>query len=574
MRHRTTPTTKKTNARDLDQILDLYWGGSERRITGLTLRILTVNALALVILVVGVLYLGQSQKNLIETKLETFQAESELIANAIVAGAAEPAGGFAAAAPHLNRDIAAGMIHSISNSANKRIRLFDGDGALIADSYRPDGLDAPIRIVDLEPPNRMLYSIELLKKLTSFIISFSPDQRILPRYPDIDMTDASQSSDTRMAMNGRISLSAWTDSHDRVLLAAATPVMLDNQIVGTVLITRIARDIEDGIIDVWSDILRIFLGTLAITVLLSIYLSGAIARPLKRLARAAERIRNGHYSAEEIPDLSNRHDEIGELSLALKDMTRALWQRMDSIERFAADVSHELKNPLTSLKSALETVAIVKKEEDRQKLMNIIHHDVERLDRLITDISRASRLDTELSREAYAQINIPAILHHLLDIYQTPLNRDINAQADKKTITLADRNISISLNILDDPKTMNVLGIETRIAQVFQNLLSNALSFSKAGGQVKIQATRRLNTIVVTVEDEGPGIPESKMEAVFERFYSERPQEEDYGHHSGLGLSICRQIIDAHKGRIFAENRIGVSGAVAGAKFTVILNQL
>jgi len=312
---------------------------------------------------------------------------------------------------------------------------------------------------------------------------------------------------------------------------------------------------------------------LLITVLLSIYLSGAIARPLKRLARAAERIRSGHSAGEDIPDLSYRHDEIGELSVVLKDMTQALWQRMDGIERFAADVAHELKNPLTSLKSAVETAAIVKKKEDREKLMNIIKHDAERLDRLITDISHASRLDTELSRETYTPVSINKILHNILDIYQNPLERQKPITGGPLSVVLPKEQINIILDIPKEVGEIMVIGIEMRLSQVFQNLLNNALSFSGKNTSIKIQAAQRLNAAVITVEDEGPGIPESKLDTIFERFYSERPDYEDYGRHSGLGLSICKQIIDAHDGRIFAENRKDLSGTILGAKFTVILTR-
>ncbi len=567
-------------SKELDQILDLYWGGSERRITGLTLRIIAVNAIALVILMLGVLYLGQSQNNLIEAKLETFQAEIELVSAAISEGAVievptKPASILDAPGTQkqLDKDQATKMMRRMSKTMNKRIRLFANDGSLLADSHQLTGPGGVIQIVDLEPVDHSLYSIQIIKDVTTFIISFLPDRRILPRYPEIEITTAKQSSDAQNALNGRVSLSAWANKENRIILSAAAPIIIENEIMGGVLLTRLAKDIEEGIIDVWWDILRVFLGTLLVTILLSIYLSGAIARPLKRLARAAERIRSGHLSGDEIPDLSYRHDEIGELSIVLKDMTQALWQRMDSIERFAADVAHELKNPLTSLKSAVETAAIVKKKSDHEKLMNIIKHDAERLDRLITDISNASRLDTELSREAYEPTDIRKILHNLLDIYQNPLDRQKPFTKDHVTVNLPQDDINIILDIQADDEDLNVYGIEVRLSQVFQNLLNNALSFSKPHSNIKIQASVRLNAIVITIEDEGRGIPENKLESIFERFYSERPDHEDYGRHSGLGLSICKQIIDAHSGRIFAENRKDLSGSILGAKFTVILTR-
>lgn len=575
-----THADEPQGSRDIDQILDLYWGGSERRITGLTLRIIAVNAIALVILVLGVLYLGQSQNNLIEAKLATFQSEIELVSAAISQGAIEevitppptildPPG----TEMRLNLNQAAKMVKRMSKTMNKRIRLFGEDGQLIADSHTLTGPGGTIQIIDLEPVDHSLDSIQILKKFTAFIIGFLPDRRILPRYPDIEITRADHNPDARDALKGNVSLSAWTDKNDRILLSAASPVFSEEKIMGSVLLTRVARDIEEGIINVWWDILRVFFGTLLITILLSIYLSGAIARPLKRLARAAEQIRSGHSTSEDIPDLSYRHDEIGELSVVLKDMTQALWQRMDSIERFAADVAHELKNPLTSLKSAVETAAIVKKKEDREKLMNIIKHDAERLDRLITDISHASRLDTELSRETYQPVSINKILYNILDVYQNPLERQKPINNGVLNVTPAQKDIKIILDIQEEAEQTMVIGIEMRLSQVFQNLLNNALSFSPEQTSIKIQAVHRLNAVVITVEDEGPGIPDSKLDTIFERFYSERPDYEDYGRHSGLGLSICKQIIEAHDGRIFAENRKDLSGKILGAKFTVILTR-
>jgi len=358
--------------------------------------------------------------------------------------------------------------------------------------------------------------------MTSWVMSVLPDRRILPPYPEItDTYNAYDYPDAKAAIQGNINISAWTNEDGRIFLSAAAPISSLKRVKGAVLITRDGRDIEADIEDVWIDILRLFGGTLIITILLSIYLSGVIARPLRKLAKAAEAVRMGNATAQDIPDMSKRHDEIGDLSVVLRDMTAALWERMDAMERFAADVSHELKNPLTSLRSAVETAERVKKDSDRAKLMSIIHHDVARLDRLITDISNASRLDTELSREAF-----------------------------------------------------EVMGSEGRLIQLFQNLLSNALSFAPDNSIINISALSDGEKAHIIFEDQGPGIPAAKIETIFERFYSERPSHEDYGQHSGLGLSICKQITDAHRGRIFAENIMDESGKVKGASFHVMLRQI
>lgn len=544
------------------------------------MRIIGVNAVALVILMVGILYLGQSQNSLIEAKLETFQAEVELISAALSEGVVEeykipPKSIFeqTRTVRRLNPDLSSKMIRKISKTMKKRIRLFDEQGNLIADSHLLVGPGGSVQIVDLEPPDNTLYTIQILKRFTAFIISFLPDRRILPRYPDNNIVKADDNEDARDALDGMISISAWMNKDDRILLSAAAPIINESEIIGGVLLTRVARDIEDGVIDVWFDIMRVFAGTLAITVLLSIYLSGAIARPLKKLAKAAERIRTDHSRSVEIPDFSYRHDEIGDLSIVLREMTVELSERMESIESFAADVAHELKNPLTSLKSAVETAAIVKKQQDRDKLLKIVLHDVDRLDRLISDISRSSRLDTELARETLEPVNVKEILNNILDIYRDPLERRSQKSDSFNDSFKTDNNIHI-ITLAEEGENYHALGIEMRLGQVFQNLLNNAMSFSKSGGIIKIEMMRRLNAVIITVEDEGPGIPESKLDTIFERFYSERPEHEEYGRHSGLGLSICKQIIEAHQGRIFAENRKDLSGKVLGAKFTVILNKV
>jgi two-component system sensor histidine kinase ChvG len=290
-------------------------------------------------------------------------------------------------------------------------------------------------------------------------------------------------------------------------------------------------------------------------------LAGLIGHPLRKLARAAERIRASKGQDVTIPDMSHRRDEIGELSMALRDMTQALHDRMESIESFAADVSHELKNPLTSLRSAVETVSIVKSEEDRKKLLDIILHDVQRLDRLITDISKASRLDVELARDEMEEVDVRQLLENIVSGHKTPMER---------TGDHTDVHFPIKLDIPRN-KDLVTMGNYGRLTQVFENLISNALSFSPEDGVVTIRAIPSKDQIIIEVEDEGPGIPESKLEDIFERFYSERPKTEEYGKHSGLGLSITKQIISAHGGDIYAEN-VKAGNQVTGACFTVILN--
>jgi two-component system sensor histidine kinase ChvG len=306
-------------------------------------------------------------------------------------------------------------------------------------------------------------------------------------------------------------------------------------------------------------ILQVFGISLLVTVLLSLYLAGTIARPIRRLALAAEQVRQGHGRQSVIPDMGARGDEIGELSSALREMTEALHGRMDAIEAFAADVAHEIKNPLTSLRSAVETAARVTDPVKQQKLLAIIQDDVQRLDRLISDISDASRIDAELSRAISAPVDLGSMLETLADVYQTTGS--------------APEGVHFAIDLPED-SDLRVLGIEGRLVQVIRNLMANALSFSPQGGTIRMAGRREGNLAIVEIEDDGPGIPENKLEAIFDRFYTERPQGEKFGTHSGLGLAISKQIIDAHRGTIRAENRRDAAGRVSGARFIVSIPAL
>lgn len=550
----------------IGSLLDLYWGGPERRITGITLRIIVINALALLVLMMGILYLGQYQSSVIRFRLDTFQTELELIAITLSEGAETP-GSKSLSAPIVRR-----MAGKFAKASNQHIRIFDKNGALIADSldvWKPGNNGFS--------PEKHFKSTQLLKEFARLVLALLPQNQTLPAYPAPKSANGDNHPDVVKALGGNSSLSAWQGEGSKILLSAAAPLGERNAPIGAVLLTREGQDIEEELARVWIDVLKIFAMTLILTITMSIYLSGIIARPLKKLARATEAVRKGQACAKDIPDLSNRHDEIGELSLALRQMTQALWERMDSIERFAADVSHELKNPLTSLRSAVETLEIARTDTDRQKLLEVIRHDLQRLDRLITDISSASRLEAELSREEPEKINLETLLSSLMDVWADPLARQNNAPAtDKKTgqkHRVTTGTTTIALNTPSPGETLTTWGLEGRLAQVFQNLLANALSFSPEGGTITITIRSADRTVTVTIEDQGPGIPETKLETIFERFYSERPQHEDYGRHSGLGLSICRQIITAHGGKIFAENLRNERGQTTGARFSVILNR-
>ena len=335
--------------------------------------------------------------------------------------------------------------------------------------------------------------------------------------------------------------------------------MHNGQTVGIIQLTREARDVDRSLFAVRSSIVVLFFVALAITVLLSWYLSLTIARPLLSLAASAQLMREGIGRTGSVPArLRSRRDEIGELALALDESARALWARMDAIEGFAADVSHEIKNPLSSIRSAIETLLRIEDLNQQRRLLSIIGEDVRRLDRLITDISDASRIDAELSRATAEPVALAPILSVLAEIHEATRKPDgptmqVTAQSDHSGQPLV------------------VLAIEDRLVQVLRNLIGNAVSFSPAGGLIKLEASPAGSQVEIAVSDEGPGIPEGKLDSIFDRFYSERPEGEHFGQHSGLGLSISRQIIEALRGRIFAENRLDAQGRVCGARFVLRL---
>lgn len=527
------------------------------------LRILAVNIIAPLVLVLGILYMGQYRDSLINAELETLKAHSQLFAGAVTESAVRPLSRgrpFLFAKPDeievIAPDLAHRVLRRLAATTGSHAQIFVPAGALAADSM---DMGPPTKVEHAKeaPPSATKKTISNLVRYVAhnFLLLFPVKGGALPFYRDLPSIDVNDFPDAQTALKGRVSGTAWENRRGEIILTAAAPVKKGRDVLGSLLLTREADDIEMAMVEVRVDVIEMFLVALSLTIFVSMYLAGVIGRPLRRLAIAAEAIRQDKSRNIDIPDLSRRHDEIGELSLALRDMTQALWDRMDSIEHFAADVAHEIKNPLTSLRSAVETVARVKNPQDRDRLMEIILHDVQRLDRLISDISNASRLDAELSRDEMGRVD----LRHLLESLAA-LQRPLRQSSENPAVVLK----------LPDTRDLLVRGNEGRLGQVFENLITNALSFSP-GKSVVVSVTLEKKLVIVTVEDEGPGIPENKLETIFERFYSERPKHEDYGQHSGLGLSIAKQIVDAHGGEIFAENRYDATRRVIGARFVVVL---
>lgn len=537
-------------------------GTVRNRTGGLTVLILAVNIVAPLILVIAVLYLGQYRDSLIKAEIATLETQAQLFAGVISEGALQSVeqrtGGFVPLSTKryvLLPDIARRLIRRLSENTKSRARLFDASGDLLADSHQIIAGDGVIQIVDLEPRYEQDSVIDkALRLMTRGMMKIMPDNPDLAVYSRSEAFKINAFPDAISALDGRVSATPWLSERDTVILTAAAPIIHGSDVVGVLYLSHESFEIEDAMTKIRHDVLTVFLGTLSLTVFLSIYLAGLIGRPLKKLARAAEKIRNEQGHAGDIPDLSHRRDEIGELSMALRNMTEALAKRIDSIEAFAADVAHELKNPLTSLRSAVETAVKVDDEDDRRRMMDIILHDVRRLDRLITDISRASRLDAELSRDDFEEIDIIALVKRIVASMQTQLLREDNTHANSIHL---DIDIDPSFTVNGDHDNALIKGNEPRLVQVFENLIVNAVSFSPKDGHVTIAvhpSAQHDNMIEVTISDQGPGIPETKLDAIFERFYSERPKHEKYGNHSGLGLAISKQIIEAHKATITAQN--------------------
>ncbi len=523
-----------------------------RRRSSLTRRILTLNVLALAIPVLGLLYLGEYRSSLVQQQLDLLRTEGELFSGALAASGVvtDPSGG-----EELLPETTRSTVRRLVDISKNRARLFDDTGVLIADSARLISPQGQFEIEILPPPESDTLITRLTRRLYDWVTGLLPQRKPLPLYRERPDQVAGDYPEVLQALAGEPASALRVDHNGGLVLSVAVPVQRYRQVLGAVMLTSNGDAIDAAVRDVRFSILKVFGAALAVTVLLSLYLAGTIARPVHRLAEAAEQVRRGKGRQNKIPDFTRRGDEIGDLSGVLREMTETLWARMDAIEHFAADVAHEIKNPLSSLRSAVETVARMEDQNQQRKLMAIILDDVQRLDRLISDISDASRVDAELSRADKAPVDIGRLLQTLAEVHEATAK----AGAPRMVVGL--------------PKGQNLIApaIESRLVQVLRNLITNAISFSPPGGIITLGARRDGRRMLIYVSDQGPGIPPDKLDAIFNRFYTERPAGEKFGTHSGLGLSISRQIIEAHGGRIFAENLVDTAGASMGARFTIIL---
>ncbi|MFP6744296.1 MAG: sensor histidine kinase [Alphaproteobacteria bacterium] len=527
----------------------------------ITRRILAINLAALVIVVAGLLYVDTYRGALIDAKITALATQGELIAAALGESVVTGADGVDGMDPAAARQLLARLAAAIET----RTRLYDARGTLVADSRNLPGAGIAVQAATLPPPAGPV--TEAAEAVYDWVLSLLPARDRLPPYVETTEPHASDYPELRPVIAGG-QASALRDGGDMgAILNVAVPVQRFKEVQGALLLTTTIDDIEDSVRQVRYTILKLFGGALAVTVLLSLYLARTIAQPLHRLAMAADAVRHGgghsnqpgsgDQPASVIPDFSDRGDEIGDLSQALGEMTSALDERLLAIERFAADVAHEIKNPLSSLRVAVETASRLDDPARQRELLAVARDDVVRLDRLITDISDASRLDAELARAETGPVDIAALLSTL-------------AAVERSAGAANGPSIVLDIAPAEDGQLV-VEGVEDRLAQVFRNIIANAKSFSQPGGVITITARRGRDGIEAVIEDQGPGIPAGKLTAIFERFYTERPAGEKFGTHSGLGLSISRQILETHGGVIFAENRSDDAAHPAGARFVVRL---
>ena len=524
--------------RELPRRLRLPLAGSRlgRLIVGL-------NLVGLVILIFGVLVLNEFRRGLIDARADSLRTQADLISYVIVKAATvgEPE-------PRMNVDQAVRLIQLLDIPSSERARLYDAEGHILADT---DVIADKVMVRPLGPARKPGFD---LAHLWPFQESEAQREQ---------RAHAAEQAEVKTALSGQAVQQVRTAETGGRLVSVSVPIQHVRDVLGVLTIET--GGVDQIVAAQRAALTPFILIAVVVSLFSSFLLNTLVARPVMRLARAADMIRLKRARILSLPDIAERDDEIGDLTKALEAMTTTLSARMDATEAFAADVSHEIKNPLTSIRSAVETLEMSPTPQAQARLLPILKHDVGRLDRLITDIANASRLDAELSREAPRPLDLGKLLADIAGFYQAG-GRDDDPQV--RFVPLHGKEPAL------------IVGRESPLGQVFRNLIDNARSFSPPRGTVSLSIERGpRHTVVATVEDEGPGVPQENLESIFERFYTERPRAGGaggarrgaFGGHSGLGLSIARQIVETHAGAIRAENRLGEDGRVLGARFVVTL---
>jgi two-component system, OmpR family, sensor histidine kinase ChvG len=562
-----------TRAKPQGSFFDRFAPGS------LTARIFIINILGMAMLAFGIIYFNQFRQSLIDTKAQSLRTQAQIMAAAIAGSAttdtstivinpntlqdnadalAETDNPDGADFP-INPETAGSVLKRLVANTGNRAQIIDPDGNLLVDSNFLVGGDF------IETGRAASGQQNLLVRIWNWILGriFTLDY---PPRVEYGVDKNRDYPEVAAALNGASVSQVRLDENHEIIVVVAVPVQRFRAVLGALVLSNPGGEI-DNVLRAEHKVVALTFGLVTLmSLLLSALLASTIANPIRKLSAATRTIRRGISKRAEIPDFTKRKDEIGDLSGSLSNMTNALYRRIDAIEAFAADVSHELKNPLTSLRSAVETLEIVKKDEQRSRLIDIVKQDVRRMDRLITDISDASRLDAELARNETKPVDLARLIAAIVTM--------ANELGD-------DKKPEILLTVQPPPageeqsERYKIIGQDSRLSQVFRNLIDNAVSFTAPASKIHVRLRRAAKVIEVRVEDNGPGIRLENLERVFERFYTDRP-ETSFGNNSGLGLAISRQIVEAHSGKIWAENRLGAKNAegqrqVAGARFTVQL---
>ncbi len=548
--------------------------------SSLTRRIVTLNLVGLAALVTGILYLSPFRTGLIDAQVQSLLGYAEIIAGAIAGSATVDSDSAITLDPERLLELQAGESYGPDDNSgiefsidptrvapvlrrmiaptHARARIFDTDGVLILDSLNLYGPGAVLRF-DLPPPSAEkpgLFERAWLALRRWF------SRGDLPIYHELGPDSGKGYPEVAQALAGHKASMVRVNDRGEVIVSVAVPVQRFRAVRGALMLSSQGRDIDQMVEAERLAIFKVFAVAAAVMVVLSMLLAATIAGPVRRLAEGAQRVRRRIRAREELPDFTRRRDEIGHLSGSVREMTNALYTRIEAIESFAADVAHELKNPLTSLRSAVETLPLAKSEESRKRLLAVIQHDVKRLDRLISDISDASRLEAELQRQEAQPVDLTRLLSTLVTVANEVRH------GDGVKVTLAFEGGS-------GPSAFAVPGHDSRLGQVISNLIDNARSFSPEGATVRLTCRRLKDGVEIVVDDDGPGVRPDALEKIFERFYTDRPHQ-GFGQNSGLGLSISKQIVEAHGGRIWVENRLGVPDGngepkILGARFIVRL---
>jgi len=549
--------------------------------SSLTRRIVVLNLTGLVALSIGIIFLSQFRNGLIDARIQSLLVQGEIIAGAIASSATVESDSSITLDPDklqnlqpgqsygpnedalygidfpINPERVAPILRRLVSPTKTRARIYDRDGVMLVDSRNLFGRGDVLRF-DLPSPTADKPG---LFERAFIALRMWLGRGDLPVYHELGPDNGKGYAEVADALNGQNASMVRINERGDVIVSVAVPVQRFRAVRGALMLSTQGADIDNMVEAERLAIIKVFLIAAGVMIVLSILLAGTIAEPVRRLADAAESVRRRIRSRVEIPDFTRRRDEIGHLSGTLRAMTNALYSRIEGIESFAADVAHELKNPLTSLRSAVETLPVAKTDESRGRLLAIIQHDVRRLDRLISDISDASRLDAELQRQEAAPVDLAKLLSTLVAV-ANEVKRD-----DGVKVTVKFEG--------GGARAFQVPGHDSGLGQIVDNLIENARSFSPPGGTVRVTCRRLRNQIEVYVDDDGPGVRDDVREKIFERFYTDRPHQ-GFGQNSGLGLSISKQIVDAHGGSIWVENRTGAPGpdgepSVLGARFIVRL---